>query len=159
MRIIIAGSRDFNDYKILFRKCNEIFAQLSEEGLLTGSIIEDVKNMEIVSGGARGADKLGELFAKEHDIKVKKFIPDWERQGKSAGYKRNEQMALYAKEDNGILIAFWDGVSKGTNHMINLAKKYGLKVFVVNYKNTKGFIRAKNITKYLFGSNFEGDLK
>lgn len=135
MRIIIAGSRDFNDYKILFRKCNEIFAQLSEEGLLTGSINEDVKNMEIVSGGARGADKLGELFAKEYDIKVKQFIPDWDTYGKSAGYRRNAEMALYAKKDNGVLIAFWDGTSKGTNNMINLAKKHGLKVHVVNYKD------------------------
>lgn len=133
MRIIIAGSRDFADYKLLYRKCSEILAQLSKEGLLTGSINEDIKHIEIVSGGARGVDKLGELFAKEHNIKVKRFIPDWECQGKSAGFKRNEQMALYAKEDNGVLFAFWDGISKGTNHMINLAKKHGLRVYVIKF--------------------------
>ena len=133
MRIIIAGSREFNDYRFLYKQCSEIFSKLSKEGLLTGSINTDVKNMEIISGGARGADKLGELFAKEHNIRIKRFIPDWDAQGKSAGFKRNEDMAKYAKEDNGILIAFWDGESKGTGHMINLAKKYGLKVFIVKY--------------------------
>ena len=138
MRIIIAGSRDFNDYHLLFTKCNQIFAQLSKEGLLTGSINQDIKNMEIISGTARGADELGEIFAEEHDISVIKFPADWDTHGKSAGYRRNAEMALYAKEDNGILIAFWDGISKGTNHMIGLAKKHGLKVFVVNYKEIGG---------------------
>jgi hypothetical protein len=138
MRIIIAGSRDFNDYHLLFTKCNQIFAQLSKEGLLTGSINQDIKNMEIISGTARGADELGEIFAEEHNISVIKFPADWDTYGKSAGYRRNAEMALYAKEDNGILIAFWDGISKGTNHMIDLAKKYGLKVFVVNYKEIGG---------------------
>jgi len=58
---------------------------------------------------------------------------DWDKYGKSAGYKRNEEMAIYSKEDNGVLIAFWDEVSKGTKHMIDLANKHGLKVFVVKY--------------------------
>ncbi len=138
MRIIIAGSRDFNDYKLLRKECNEIFNQISKERLLTGSINEDVKNMEIVSGGARGADKLGEQFAKEYNIKIKQFIPDWDTYGKSAGYRRNAEMALYAKKDNGVLIAFWDGISKGTNHMIDLAKKHGLKIYIVNYKEIGG---------------------
>jgi hypothetical protein len=133
VRIIIAGSRDFNDYMLLFVKCNQIFKQLSDEGLLTGSINTDIKNMEIVSGTAKGADKLGEKFAEEHDISVKRMPANWDLYGKSAGYKRNEQMALYAKEDNGVLIAFWDEVSKGTKHMIDLANKHGLKVFIVNY--------------------------
>lgn len=60
---------------------------------------------------------------------------NWDLYGKSAGYRRNEDMAKYAKEDTniGVLIAFWDRVSKGTKHMIDLANKYRLRVFVVNY--------------------------
>ena len=133
MRIIIAGSRGFNKYNLLHDQCYNIFHQLSDEGLLTGDIFIDVSNMEIVSGTARGVDQLGEKLAEDYKIKVKQFYPDWNKYGKSAGYRRNEEMAIYAKEDNGILIAFWDGVSKGTKHMINLANKHGLRVFVINY--------------------------
>jgi len=57
---------------------------------------------------------------------------EWDKYGKSAGYKRNEQMAIYAKEDNGVLIAFHNG-SKGTKHMIDLANKHGLRVFVIKF--------------------------
>ena len=91
--------------------------------------------MEIISGTAKGADKLGEAFADKCHIKVKRFPADWITYGKSAGYIRNEQMAKYAMSDNsyGVLIAFWDGKSKGTMHMINLAKKHGLEVHIVKY--------------------------
>ena len=132
MRIIIAGSRDFNDYRLLHDKCHEIFDELSKEGLLSGNMKKDIPNMEIVSGTARGADQLGEKFGKEYGIKIKRMAAEWDRYGRSAGYKRNEQMALYAKEDDGVLIAYWNG-SKGTKHMIDLANKHGLKVFVVEF--------------------------
>ncbi|MBP1743646.1 MAG: Phi18:3 [Firmicutes bacterium] len=92
-------------------------------------------NIEIVSGGARGADRLGEAFAQERNYKLKIFRADWERLGKIAGFVRNEQMAVYASEAShtGVLIAFWDGKSEGTSNMITLAFRYGLKVYVVNY--------------------------
>ena len=66
--------------------------------------------------------------------KVKRFVPDWNTYGKSAGYRRNAEMAKYASEAYGVLFAFWDGQSRGTKHMIDLANKYGLEVHVVNYK-------------------------
>lgn len=113
MKTIIAGGREFNDYKLV------------EETLLN---YNDVT--EIVSGCARGADSLGEKFAMEHAIPIKKFPADWDKYGKSAGYRRNEQMAIYAEQ----LIAFWDGKSKGTKHMIDFAKKLGLKVSVIMYE-------------------------
>ena len=137
IRVVIAGSRDFNDYKYLEAKCHKVFYTLAKTYFIfSGHIKEDVPNMEIVSGAARGADTLGERFAKEYNIKVKRFPADWDAFGKSAGYIRNKQMAEYAMADDstGVLIAFWDGESKGTQHMINLATKNGLKVFVVNYK-------------------------
>lgn len=109
MKTIIAGSRNFNDYDLL------------EAVLLKHSDIT-----EIISGCARGADSLGEKFALEHSIPIKKFPADWNTYGKSAGYRRNEQMAYYGDR----LIAFWDGQSKGTKHMIDLARKVGLEVEV-----------------------------
>ena len=82
---------------------------------------------------ASGADSLAIKYAEEKGYKVKEFPADWDWHGKSAGYIRNKQMAQYATH----LIAFWDGYSKGTKHMIDLARKEGLKVRVIMYKKVK----------------------
>ena len=126
LRIIIAGSRDFNDYELLKKSAIEIITKKTMLPDLT----------RIVSGGARGADTLGERFAKEFGLEVKKFSADWDGLGKRAGYVRNAEMAKFTVEDDNdsMLIAFWDGQSRGTKHMIDLAYKYGLEVHVVNYK-------------------------
>ena len=126
LRVIIAGSRDFNDYELLKKSAIEIITKKTMLPDLT----------RIVSGGARGADTLGERFANEMGLEISRFIPDWDGLGKRAGYVRNAEMAKFAVEDDndGMLIAFWDGQSRGTKHMIDLAKKYGLEVHVVNYK-------------------------
>jgi len=84
----------------------------------------------VVSGTARGADKWGERYARRFNYIITKFPADWNKYGKSAGYIRNKQMAEYADH----LIAFWDGESKGTKHMINLATKQGIIVDVIEYK-------------------------
>lgn len=133
MRIIIAGGREFNDIELLERSCHDIFRKLADEGLLTNDIRVDIPNMEIVCGKARGADTLGEDFGKRYGIKIKYFPANWDAYGKSAGYIRNKEMAKYAKEDDGVLIAFWDKKSKGTKHMIDLANNENLRVFVINY--------------------------
>lgn len=88
--------------------------------------------MEIVSGTARGADQLGERYAAERGLSIKRFPADWDRDGKSAGYLRNVRMAEYADA----AIVFWDGVSKGSKHMVDVAKKKGLPVRVVRYNKT-----------------------
>lgn len=116
MKIIIAGSRDFNDYNLLKSRCDEILAPISD--------------IEIVSGKARGADTLGERFAKESGFPIKEFPADWKSYGSSAGMIRNRQMAEYAD----MLIAFWDGESSGTKGMINLAKNKGMKLEVIVFK-------------------------
>lgn len=113
-KVIIAGSRDFNNYEFLESNCNYYLKN-------------KFPNIEIVSGGARGADRLGERYAENYLLDIKFFRADWGLYGKRAGYLRNEQMALYSNA----LIAFWDKESKGTKHMIGLAKKQGLKVRVV----------------------------
>lgn len=124
MRIIIAGSRTFNNYYGLREGCKNLI-----EFFLKGQQITK-EDIEIISGGAQGADRLGESFAKEFKLKLKKFPADWDTFGKSAGYRRNEEMAKYASGDtNNALFVFWDGKSKGTKHMIDLAEKYGIMTF------------------------------
>ena len=81
---------------------------------------------KVISGTARGADVFGEVWAVRNGIPVDRYPADWDKFGKSAGYKRNEQMATVAEA----LVAVWDGESRGTSHMIDIAKKNGLKVYV-----------------------------
>jgi hypothetical protein len=78
---------------------------------------------------ARGADRLGALFAEEYHVPLHKFPADWEAHGKRAGFIRNDAMS---KAADG-LVAFWDKRSRGTAHMIQTMKKLGKFVHVVNY--------------------------
>lgn len=124
IRIIIAGSRSFDDYDKL---CKDVDKLISMQ-IFFGSLgAYESKDIEIVSGGARGADKLGERYAKEHNLPLKIFSADWNKYGKRAGYIRNTEMAEYAN----CLIAFWDGQSKGTAHMIDLAPKHDLASVII----------------------------
>lgn len=115
MKLIIAGTRDFNIYSLLKEKVLHL--------------TKDVNITHIISGGARGADSLGERFAREHDIEIIRKPAEWDKYGKSAGFRRNSEMA----DEGDLLIAFWDGKSKGTAHMIDLANEKGLKIRVVRY--------------------------
>lgn len=115
-KVIIAGSRDFDDYKLL---CDEVDVFLSNKK--HNSIV-------IVSGTAKGADALGERYATEHNYVIERHPADWDRYGKSAGYKRNEDMAYTADG----CVAFWKNGSRGTMHMINIAKENGLDLRIVN---------------------------
>ena len=124
-KVIIAGSRTFEDYELLCRKCDTYLSSLSD--------------IEIVSGAASGADRLGEKYARSKGYEIKQFFADWDKYGKSAGYKRNEEMAKYAHA----LIAFWDGRSRGTRHMIDLAAKYNLSIKVVRYTTPHELLSAK----------------
>lgn len=116
MHIIIAGCRGFSDYSVVEKEVMDFI----------GKYIGKVE-IEIISGGAVGVDALGERYAKEHDLPLKVVNADWKKYGRSAGPRRNEQMARMA----GTLIAFWDGKSRGTKNMIDTAKKLGLRVKVV----------------------------
>ena len=115
MKVIIAGSRNFNDYKKLCKICDHL--------------LQNQANIEIISGAAKGADQLGEKYASEKGYRIKKFPANWNKYGKSAGPKRNEEMANYAD----VLIAFWDGKSRGTKNMIELANKRKLNVLIFYY--------------------------
>lgn len=82
---------------------------------------------EIVSGGAKGADKFGESWAEWNKIKITRFLPDWQKYNKRAGLIRNIEMAEYADG----LLAFWNQKSTGTQHMIEQAYKRKLEIKVV----------------------------
>jgi hypothetical protein len=116
MRLIVAGSRDVEDYELV---SNTIHSFLAKEN--NGSL-PDV----VLSGTARGADRLGERWANDNGVSVKFYPADWGKYAKRAGYLRNQQMA----ENADALVAIWDGQSRGTMHMIHIAEKMGLKVYV-----------------------------
>lgn len=128
LRVIIAGSRDFDEFPKLMNSCNDILSDIVDKN-------NNLDKIRIVSGTARGADRLGEQYAKVAGYEVSRFPADWDGLGKRAGYVRNAEMAKYAMADGncGVLIAFWDGKSKGTKHMIDLADKNGLVAHIVRF--------------------------
>lgn len=117
-KVIIAGGRGFNDYEALKKHCNKI---LSEK-------VND-HNIIIISGNANGADKLGEKYANENGFELIIKPAKWDELGKMAGFVRNFEMANMADG----LIAFWDGSSKGTKHMIKTAKEKHIPTRIINY--------------------------
>ncbi len=127
-KVIIAGTRDFADYHLLRQKCDNI---------LSGKVQD--YNIVVVSGTARGADRLGERYARERGYRIERFPADWDRDGNAAGPIRNALMA-----DNAhALVAFWDGQSHGTKHMIDTARTKGLAVRVINYNTINQQTSAK----------------
>jgi alpha/beta superfamily hydrolase len=120
MKLIIAGSRDFSDYNLLKRSVDE---------LIQGLALNADDPVEIINGGARGADSLGRWYATVNKLKVTTIRADWEKYGRAAGPKRNGQMAEIADA----LIAFWDGKSSGTADMIRQARQKGLSIHIVYF--------------------------
>lgn len=110
MRVIIAGSRSARNYLDCIRAVDAARFEITE----------------VISGTAAGADRLGERYAEENGITLRKFPADWSKHGKSAGYIRNQEMA----DNADALIALWDGESRGTKHMMDIAQKKGLQIYV-----------------------------
>ena len=110
MKTIIAGSRGITNYYILIKAYMQCPFDITS----------------VVSGCARGVDTLGEKFANDNSLPLEKYPADWDTYGKRAGYIRNTEMADNAEA----LLAIWDGESRGTKHMIDIAREKGLKVFV-----------------------------
>lgn len=117
-KVIIAGGRDFSDYELLKGRCDYFLEKRIKESIVS-----------VISGHASGADSLGERYATERGLRCDAHPAAWNKYGKAAGYIRNREMADAADA----LIAFWDGSSRGTAHMISYAKAKGLKVAVVRY--------------------------
>ena len=117
MRLAIIGSRGFNDVGLL----NDILNPLVFEVTL------------VVSGGARGADLMGQIWAENHGIDTLIFAADWNKNGKSAGFIRNEDIIKNCDK----AIAFWDGISNGTRHSISLCEKHNKPCRIINYENKR----------------------
>lgn len=117
MNIGIVGSRTFDDYGCLVY-------------VVSRHISHDVPSLKdeitIISGEAIGADSLAKRFAKKHSYNYLEFPADWDKYGKSAGYRRNIDIV----NNSDIVIAFWDGESKGTKHTIDLANKVCKRCYV-----------------------------
>ena len=123
-KIIINGSRDFH---------NDTYLRLIlKDYIMTNQINPEL--IEIISGGAKGADTLAIKFAKEYNLNYKVMNADWNKYGKRAGIIRNAEMLTYAisnPNDIAILISFWNGTSKGTKHMIDISNDKGIIVKVI----------------------------
>jgi hypothetical protein len=119
MKLGIVGSRGFANYSML-----KAFVNKFKENFVVDAII---------SGGAIGADQLGAKYAKDNDIQLIVYPADWNKYGKSAGYKRNKLIV----EDSDVIIAFWDGISPGTEHTINLCKDMNTNIIIYNYRINK----------------------
>jgi GH18 family chitinase len=110
-KLAIVGGRDFNDYELMKKELSQLDFSL------------------IVSGGAKGADSLAGRYSADYNIKIIEYFPDWNKHGKSAGYIRNKLIV----DKCDMLIAFWDGNSRGTKHSIDLAKKQNKLLKIVKY--------------------------
>ena len=86
-----------------------------------------------MSGHARGADTLAEMYVEEKGIKIEVFPPEWKKYGKAAGPIRNKQMLECVKEFNPIVIAFWNGQSRGTKNTVLTARKMGIEPIIITY--------------------------
>lgn len=118
--VIIAGGRDFEDYEFMCEKLNNLFYN---------STSFKMRDIKIISGMAKGADTLAIRYADEHKLTKILFPANWKLYPRTAGFLRNEDMLCIATH----LIAFWDGKSSGTKHMIDIAQEKGIPVWVFNY--------------------------
>lgn len=109
-RIVIAGCRDYTDYEAAKAYIDHCIANIRNENTIV-----------IVSGGARGADALGERYAKENGFQIERYLADWNKYGRFAGPRRNKIMA----QASDYVICFWDEKSRGTRSMIECARKLG----------------------------------
>lgn len=126
VKLLIAGSRSLEPSVM---EVSDAVDRLLDYGCGHGSLMPN----EIVSGCARGVDRVGEFYAEACGLKLTRFpiTPrDWKTYGRSAGPRRNMHMAKYADA----LLAFWDGVSRGTGDMIRQMRDRGKPALVVEVK-------------------------
>src|SRR3954465_9327693 len=112
MRLLVCGSRHFNDYKLLEKELDKY----------------DIS--EIVEGEARGADKLSRIYGEHRGIPVRPFPANWNLYGKRAGPIRNSAMLSEGKRE--MVVAFREPNSRGTQNMIDQAKKAGIETVVID---------------------------
>ena len=123
MKILVCGSRSWHNVAKVRLALARFFKPCCED------CNENVADVTVIDGGAHGADELGHMVAVENGFLTKRFPADWNRYGKRAGYIRNQQMLTEGHPD--LVLAFWDGRSRGTRHMIELARKAGVAVEII----------------------------
>lgn len=121
MKVLVCGSRYFNDYE---RLKTEVLRALP---------VGDYRGAVVISGAARGADRMGEKLAEEMQWEVEQYPADWKKYGKRAGPIRNSQMLREGKPD--MVIAFKGFNSRGTQNMIDQSIKAGVEVVVIEVDN------------------------
>lgn len=129
----VIGSRSFNDYALCKKTLDKVLKRL----------LDKHEQVVLVSGGAKGADSLAKKYSNENKIKIIEFLPDWDKYGKSAGFMRNKD--IVKKSD--LLLAFWDGESRGTYHSI---KQMNIKS-LAHIKDVRDFVEedAKYLNKVI----------
>lgn len=123
MKLLIAGSRNFKDYDQFKRECDLFLRDMPAP-------------ITIISGGAPGTDTMAEKYAKENNIPISLFIPDWKTHGRSAGAIRNAAMVQQATH----CLVFWDGLSLGTAITIKQAQKNNLPIKIIHTFNSNSNI-------------------
>ena len=114
-KIAVIGSRNFCDYSFFAEKLEQIISNLEGE-------------IEFVSGGCKsGGDALISRWCKENNYKLTEFLPDWEAHKKAAGIIRNRLIV----DECTHLIAYWDGVSKGTKSSIDMCNKQNKPLIII----------------------------
>ena len=114
-RIVVAGCRNYYNYE----EANVFIEYCIKKNCPNDTVI-------LLSGGCRGADALGERYAKENGLSVEYYPAEWEKYGKAAGPIRNQIMV----DNCDYVVCFWDNKSKGTKSLINYTKKTGKPLFV-----------------------------
>jgi hypothetical protein len=118
-KVVIAGGRDFGNVRLrgtlqaskdFITLCNTMDKLLAEQ-LKTNTIT-------IISGGAQGADSLGERYARLRNFDLARIKANWNKHNKSAGFVRNKEMLNLTDA----VVCFWDEKSTGTKHMVNITK-------------------------------------
>lgn len=120
-KIMVCGGRDFNNEAMLFHALDELLLSLQSH---------ETKCYTLIAGAARGADTLAAVYAKNNNLKLEEYPAEWDKYGKSAGYRRNTDMV----DASDMVVAFWDGKSKGTKHSIDLALSKGKHLLVIHYE-------------------------
>ena len=116
--MIVAGSRSIDE--------NDAYNYLQEN-------IAGIFKGRIVTGMAKGVDSAAYKWASDYGLVTVKAPARWDKYGKASGYIRNQWMSWYATD----LLALWDGESRGTKHMIDIAHNDGLFVKIIQYQNTQ----------------------
>ena len=118
-KVVIGGCRDYTDY-VFFKSCVD-------------EILKDEKKIIIISGHCSGVDLMGERYAEENGFPVELFFPEWKKYGRAAGPIRNKKMVACAD----LVIAFWDGKSKGTKSLIEYAQNDKKEIIIIKCEKSQ----------------------